>query len=106
MALAVQGGKDSEISPQNTDVLLESAYFQPDSVRGAARRLGMDTEASRRFERGADCENVLAAQTRCIELICEIAGGVATENAIDIYPHPFPKSSVQLRTSRVKALTR
>ncbi len=49
----------------------------------------MDTEASRRFERGADCEGVLRAQQRCVELICEIAGGVATEDAIDVYPQPF-----------------
>lgn len=106
VALAgIMGGEDSEISAQTTDVLIESAYFNPDSVRRAARRLGMDTEASRRFERGADREGVLAAQTRCIELICEIAGGVATENAIDIYPRPLPKRSVQLRNSRVESLT-
>lgn len=105
VALAgIMGGEDSEISAQTTDVLIESAYFNPDSLRGAARRLGMDTEASRRFERGADRENVLAAQTRCIELICEIAGGVATENAIDIYPHPLPRGSVKLRSSRVESL--
>src|SRR5213078_1334658 len=55
VALAgVMGGEDSEISNQTTDVLIESAYFNPDSVRRTARALGMDTEASRRFERGAD----------------------------------------------------
>ena len=70
-------------------MLIESAYFNPDSVRRTARKLGMDTEASRRFERGADCENVLNAQARCVELICQIAGGVATEDAIDVYPNPF-----------------
>ena len=60
VALAgIMGGEDSEISNQTTDVLIESAYFNPDSVRQTARKLGMDTEASRRFERGADCENVL-----------------------------------------------
>src|SRR5258705_5839501 len=75
VALAgIMGGEDSEISSSTIDVLIESAYFNPDSVRRTARSLGMDTEASRRFERGADCENVLWAQTRCIELICEIAG--------------------------------
>ena len=80
VALAgIMGGLDSEISATTTDVLIESAYFDPDSVRRTARKLGMDTEASRRFERGADCENVLRAQTRCVELICEIAGGVATD---------------------------
>ena len=106
VALAgIMGGLDSEISTTTTDVLIESAYFNPDSVRRTARKLGMDTEASRRFERGADCENVLKAQTRCVELICEIAGGVATEDAIDVYPNPLPPTSVNFRPSRVESLT-
>ena len=106
VALAgVMGGLDSEISEATTDVLIESAYFSPDSVRRTARKLGMDTEASRRFERGADCENVLRAQARCVELICEIAGGLATEDAIDVYPKPFEPRSVKLRPGRVEALT-
>ena len=106
VALAgIMGGEQSEISERTTDVLIESAYFDPDSVRRTARQLGMDTEASRRFERGADCENVLRAQTRCIELICEIAGGVATENAVDIYPSPVTRRSVDFRPARVEGLT-
>ncbi|HEV2826169.1 MAG TPA: phenylalanine--tRNA ligase subunit beta [Pyrinomonadaceae bacterium] len=106
VALAgIMGGLDSEISATTTDVLIESAYFSPDSVRRTARQLGMDTEASRRFERGADCENVLRAQTRCVELICEIAGGVASEDAIDVYPNPFPERRVRFRPSRVESLT-
>jgi phenylalanyl-tRNA synthetase beta chain len=106
VALAgIMGGLDSEISATTADVLIESAYFSPDSVRRTARQLGMDTEASRRFERGADCENVLRAQSRCVELICEIAGGVATEDAIDVYPNPFPERVVQFRPSRVESLT-
>jgi phenylalanyl-tRNA synthetase beta chain len=106
VALAgVMGGLDSEISAQTTDVLIESAYFNPDSVRRTARKLGMDTEASRRFERGADCENVLEAQTRCVELICEIAGGVATEDAIDVYPNPLPARFVDFRPARVESVT-
>ena len=106
VALAgIMGGEDSEISDQTVDVLIESAYFNPDSVRRTARQLGMDTEASRRFERGADCENVLQAQTRCVELICEIAGGTATEDAIDVYPDPFERKVVQFRPARVEALT-
>src|SRR6185369_6703520 len=63
VALAgIMGGEESEISTQTTNVLIESAYFDPHSVRQTARQLGMDTEASRRFERGADCEGVLRAQ--------------------------------------------
>src|SRR5688572_6733767 len=106
VALAgIMGGLDSEISEATTDVLIESAYFNPDSVRRTARKLGMDTEASRRFERGADCENVLQAQTRCVELICEIAGGVATEDAIDVYPNPLEARVVSFRPARVESVT-
>jgi phenylalanyl-tRNA synthetase beta chain len=106
VALAgIMGGEDSEISTQTTDVLIESAYFNPDSVRHTARRLGMDTEASRRFERGADCDNVFRAQSRCVELICQIAGGVATEDAVDVYPSPLPARSIAFRPARVESLT-
>jgi phenylalanyl-tRNA synthetase beta chain len=106
VALAgIMGGEHSEISNQSTDVLIESAYFSPDSVRQTARKLGMDTEASRRFERGADCENVLRAQTRCVELICEIASGEATEDAIDVYPNPLALRNIAFRPARVETLT-
>jgi phenylalanyl-tRNA synthetase beta chain len=106
VALAgIMGGEDSEISQNTTDVLIESAYFNPESVRLTARRLGMDTEASRRFERGADCENVLRAQQRCVELICELAGGVATEDAIDVYPKPLAPRIVAFHPQRVQELT-
>ncbi len=106
VALAgIMGGLNSEISERTTEVLIESAYFNPDSVRRTARRLGMDTEASRRFERGADCQNALNAQTRCVELICEIAGGVATDDAIDVWPDPKAARVVQFRPDRVEGFT-
>jgi len=106
VALAgIMGGEESEISTQTTDVLIESAYFAPQSVRQTARKLSMDTEASRRFERGADPEGVLRAQQRCVELICELAGGVATEDAIDVYPKPFSDRVVDLHPKRIPALT-
>ena len=106
VALAgIMGGEESEISSQTKDVLIESAYFAPQSIRQTARQLGMDTEASRRFERGADPEGVLRAQQRCVELICELAGGVATEDAIDVYPQPFTERVVSLRVERIPALT-
>lgn len=106
VALAgVMGGLDSEINNATTDVLIESAYFNPSSVRRTARLLGMHTEASHRFERGADYANVLKAQERCVALICELAGGLATLNAIDVYPHPIQQPIVSLRPERVAALT-
>src|ERR1051326_7348890 len=106
VALAgVMGGEDSEISSATTDVLIESAYFDPNSVRRTARQLGMDTEASRRFERGADCEGVPFAQDRCVQLICELAGGMASEDRIDIYPTHFVPGVLTLRPERIPQLT-
>jgi len=106
VALAgVMGGEESEISSTTTDVLIESAYFDPDSVRRTARALGMDTEASRRFERGADREGVIKAQERCVQLICELAGGAASEDTIDVYPEPFVYRTVNFRPQRVPELT-
>jgi phenylalanyl-tRNA synthetase beta chain len=106
VALAgIMGGEDSEISESTTDVLIESAYFEPNSVRRTARQLGMDTEASRRFERGADIEGVQYAQDRCVQLICELAGGVASEDSLDIYPRRFEPRTINLRPQRVRELT-
>jgi phenylalanyl-tRNA synthetase beta chain len=101
----VMGGADSEISNTTTDILIESAYFSPPSVRRTARLLGLHTEASHRFERGADPEGVLRAQERCVALIWEIAGGVATAAALDVYARPAGRRSASLRPARVEALT-
>ncbi|HYJ46301.1 MAG TPA: phenylalanine--tRNA ligase subunit beta, partial [Pyrinomonadaceae bacterium] len=106
VALAgVMGGEDSEIADSTRDVLIESAYFNPASVRRTSKLLGLRTEASYRFERGVDYAGVLRAQERCVALICELAGGTATENAIDIYPRHIEPPMVSLRPERVKALT-
>ncbi|HYY57203.1 MAG TPA: phenylalanine--tRNA ligase subunit beta [Pyrinomonadaceae bacterium] len=101
----VMGGEETEISAATNEVLIESAYFDPASVRRTARQLGLHTEASHRFERGADYGGVLQAQERCVALICEIAGGTATENAIDAYPNYIQARDVSLRPERVTALT-
>jgi phenylalanyl-tRNA synthetase beta chain len=101
----VMGGEESEISNVTTDVLIESAYFNAASVRRTARMLGLHTEASHRFERGTDPEGVLAAQERCVSLICELAGGTATGNALDVYPQPIASRAVNLRPNRIQAIT-
>src|SRR5438067_2298180 len=101
----VMGGEDSEISNTTTDVLIESAYFNAASVRRTAKLLGLHTEASHRFERGTDPGGVLQAQQRCVALICEIAGGGATEDALDIYPSRKHEKVVSLRPDRVEAIT-
>jgi phenylalanyl-tRNA synthetase beta chain len=101
----IMGGADSEISAPTRDVLVESAYFTPASVRRTARALGMQTDASDRFERGTDYEQVVRAQARCVALICELAGGTATEDALDVYPTPVEPPVVGLRFRRVRELT-
>jgi phenylalanyl-tRNA synthetase beta chain len=101
----VMGGEESEISYATRDVLIESAYFNPSSVRRTAQKLGLHTEASHRFERGCDPEGVLQAQKRCVALICEIAGGTATADSLDVYPAPQPFRTVNFRPSRVLDLT-
>src|SRR5262245_1914918 len=101
----VMGGEESEISNITTDVLIESAYFNSASVRRTAKLLALHTEASHRFERGTDPEGVLPALNRCVALICELAGGVATEDAIDVYPNPFASRSANLRPERIEGIT-
>ncbi|OLE52280.1 MAG: phenylalanine--tRNA ligase subunit beta [Acidobacteria bacterium 13_1_20CM_3_53_8] len=101
----VMGGEDSEISTETRDVLIESAYFAPASVRRTSRILGMRTDASQRFERGVDYEGTLRAQERCVQLICEIAGGVASEDAVDVHPKKFERKIVGLRPERVRNVT-
>src|ERR1044072_3582252 len=101
----VMGGQDSEISNVTTDVLIESAHFDPSSVRRTSRLLGRHTEASHRFERGTDPGGVLRAQERCVALICELAGGVATADALDVYPKPEQGGVVAPRPPRIEAIT-
>jgi phenylalanyl-tRNA synthetase beta chain len=101
----VMGGEETEISNETRDVLIESAYFDPASVRRTSRLLGLHTEASHRFERGVDYENVTRALDRCVAMICDIAGGTATVDSIDVYTQKIEQHEVSLRPSRVKALT-
>ena len=102
VALAgIMGGYDSEITETTCDVLLESAYFNPSSVRATAKALGINTEASYRFERGADPGAVLAALDRAAQLIAELAGGTVCEGTVDVYPGQQPLREIQLRPDRV-----
>ena len=101
----VMGGEETEISDATVDVLVESAYFDPQSVRRTSKALGLQTEASYRFERGVDYEGVRRAQDRCVALICELAGGTATEDAVDVYPVRIAPPTVSLRPRRVEELT-
>ncbi len=105
VALAgVMGGGSSEISGTTRDLLIESAWFDPVSVRLTARALGLHTDASHRFERAADPEGTLPALDRAASLIAELAGGAVTSEPLDLYPRPLPATRVRLRPSRVRSL--
>jgi len=101
----VMGGADTEISGQTRDVLIESAYFNPASIRHTARALGMDTEASYRFARGADYGAQVRAANRVAQLVAEIAGGQILKGVIDVYPSQITRDPVAVRESRIERLT-
>ena len=101
----VMGGADTEISGRTTNVLIESAYFNPSSIRHTAKALGMDTEASYRFARGVDYKAQVRAADRVAEMIAEIAGGRVLKGSIDVYPALISRDSVSLRESRIERLT-
>lgn len=100
----VMGGLDSGITEETTDVLLEVAYFDRDSIRQTSRKLKLSTEASHHFERGVDIENLVRASNRATELICELAGGTA-EEFVDVYPTRREEIFVSLRPEKVEYLT-
>src|SRR5262249_53507984 len=93
----VMGGASTEVGPATRTVLLEAAHFKPGSVRRTARALGLSTEASYRFERGADVEAPPAALDRAARMIADLAGGREARALIDVYPTPRPRPERQLR---------
>ena len=102
IALAgIIGGKDSAVSDSTTDVLIESAYFDPVVIRRGSKKLNLLSEASRRFERGADPEATLEAFYMIVGLMTEVAGGslesiVADESTIDLTLHKVSLSEAKL----------
>ncbi len=100
----VMGGAISEIDESSHDIFIESAHFTPLSVRRTARRLGLHTEASHRFERTVDPEGTMRAARRCAELLREIAGGDVATGSVDIYPNPQPLKQITLTTHEVARL--
>jgi phenylalanyl-tRNA synthetase beta chain len=96
----VMGGGDSEISAGTTRVLLESAWFDPSSIRRTSRRHGLKTEASHRFERGADPGMVIPAVDRCAAMIAELAGGTVRPGVVDAVAREVRAPEVRLRWRR------
>ena len=105
VALAgIMGGKESEINDGTTDVLLESAYFSPANVRKTSKKLGLSSESSYRFERGADIDGVIWASNRAAQLIQETAGGQVARGIIDALAKPIEKRRVRCRYAQVNRL--
>lgn len=100
----VFGGLNSGIKADTTAIFLESACFNPVSIRKTARRLGLKTDASFRFERGTDADMTLAALEKACKLILEIAGGRIGSDLQDIYPVKKLPAQVNLRRKKLDAL--
>ncbi len=105
VALAgVMGGKDSEVRLNTRRVLLESANFDPVAIRRTAKRLGLRSEASHRFERGVDPEGTLPALARAVFLLREVAGGTPVEGIVDRYPGRSKQAPIFLRHEKVEGV--
>jgi len=106
VALAgVMGGLDTEITGKTSQVLLESASFRPLSVRRTARRLGLHSEASHRYERGVDPELAAIGSARAARLLCIVGGGKLLGDLVDSYPAPKRPAAIPVRLARVQMLT-
>ena len=101
VALAgVMGGLNSEIFSESKNVLIESAFFDPITIRRGSKRLGLSTEASYRFERGVDIDGAVPALRRAMMLISELAGGEVIQGIIDNYPAPRRLREIDLRVDK------
>jgi phenylalanyl-tRNA synthetase beta chain len=97
----VMGGANTEVTEKTVNILIESAYFKPESVRKTSKRLGLSTEASYRFERGTDIEALKEALDRAAFLIQEIAGGQIYQ-VIDVYPTRISQREISFQTEKIR----
>lgn len=105
IALAgVMGGTNSEVTAETRSVLLESANFDPTAIRRTAKRLGLHSEASHRFERGVDPEGTLLALKRAFDLLASAAGGIPSPGLADRYPAPPRPATFFLRDERIEEI--
>jgi phenylalanyl-tRNA synthetase beta chain len=100
----VMGGLNSEIEDNTTRVLIEGAYFDPVSIRRTSKRLGLNTDASHRFERGVDPEGCVRAVNRAAKLMVELGGGTLIGAIIDEYPNLQTVKGVELGVKRTNLL--
>lgn len=97
----VMGGENSEITDATKTVVFESACFDGASVRITAKKLGMRTESSARFEKGLDCENCMPALQRACELVELLGAGEVVDGMIDVYPEKKPVYTVPFEPERM-----
>jgi phenylalanyl-tRNA synthetase beta chain len=100
----IMGGAAAEVSDATTEILLESAYFEPAGIAKTAKRLGLRSEASARFERGIDPNNAGTGAARAMELFEAVAQAHPIDGAIDVYPEPIEPERITVRTPRVNQL--
>jgi len=100
----VFGGKDSGVTEKTKNVFLESAYFNPVYIRKTARRHGLNTDASFRFERGCDPANTIYVLKRCALLIQEVAGGEISSGIVDVYPKEIKPFEVEISVQKINSL--
>ncbi len=100
----VMGGADTEVSAATTRLVLESAHFDPRSVRRTGRALRLASEASRRFERGVDPGGTTRAADRATALIVQLAGGQPAAGHVDVYPAPEPPRTIAVSAAGVSGL--
>jgi phenylalanyl-tRNA synthetase beta chain len=100
----VIGGQNSEIREGSSRVMLESAYFQPQNIRRTSKRLGLRTEASYRFERGADFEGLISSLDRCAAYIAQLSGGTVAKGRIDVAADHYIPPMIPVRVGRVNAV--
>jgi len=105
VALAgIMGGLNSEIFEGTQDVLLESVFFDPTTIRRGAKHLGLNTEASYRFERGTDIGGTVRAADRAAYLICQVAGGKIAKGLLDEYPTRKAQPAIELRVQETNKI--
>ena len=105
VALAgIMGGLHSEVTEKTKDIFLESAWFDSGLIRRGSKRLGLRTEASYRFERGADPEVASYASQRASQMLVDLAGGILAKGCLDKYPKPLKPFTLYLRHARVESI--
>ncbi len=100
----VMGGLESEVTAQTKTILLEAAYFHGPSIRRTSNALALRSEASLRFEKGVDLEQVALAADRACQLMVQLGAGVPVEGHVDCYPNPQERYPIRLRLDRVNSI--